>query len=41
MGIEIDFVLAAALKAVVFTQPITEISTRDFSWGVKAASAYG
>jgi hypothetical protein len=23
------------------TQPLTEMSTRDISWGVKAAGAYG
>jgi len=23
------------------TQPLTELSTRDISWGVKAAGAYG
>ena len=27
--------------AVGSTQPLTEMSTRDISWGVKAADAYG
>jgi len=27
--------------ALVSTQPLTEMSTRDISWGVKAASAWG
>ena len=27
--------------ALGLTQPLTEMSTRNLSWGVKAASAYG
>jgi len=27
--------------ALVLTQPLTEMSTKNISWGVKAASAYG
>jgi len=27
--------------ALVLTQPLTEMSTRNISWGVKAAGAYG
>jgi hypothetical protein len=27
--------------ALVSTQPLTEMSTRNISWGVKAAGAYG
>ena len=27
--------------ALVSTQPVTEMSTRNISWGVKAAGAYG
>ena len=26
---------------LVLTQPLTEMSTRNISWGVKAAGAYG
>jgi hypothetical protein len=27
--------------ALGWTQPLTEMSTRNISWGVKAAGAYG
>jgi hypothetical protein len=29
------------IMALGLTQPLTEISTRNFSWGVKAVGAYG
>jgi hypothetical protein len=39
MGFFIDFTLLGALWALGLTQPPTEMSTRDISWGVKAAGA--
>jgi hypothetical protein len=35
----IDIILPTV--ALGLTQPLTEVSTRDISWGVKAAGAYG
>jgi hypothetical protein len=37
----IDIILLGALCPWSSTQPVTEMSTRDDSWGVKAAGAYG
>jgi len=35
----IDIILPAVLWHLGFTQPVTEMSTRNISWGVKAAGA--
>jgi hypothetical protein len=35
----IDIILQAALMALGSTQPLTEMSTSNISWGVKAAGA--
>jgi len=37
----IYIILPAALWPLGLTQPLTEMSTRNVSWGVKAAGAYG
>ena len=37
----IDIILPAALCPWGSTQPLTEMSTRNISWGIKAAGAYG
>jgi len=36
----IDIILPAALWLWRLTQPLTEMSTRNISWEVKAAGAY-
>ena len=35
----VDIVLPAALWPLGSTQPLTEMSTRNISWGVKVAGA--
>ena len=37
--VSLEFFIDIILPALVSTQPLTEISTMDISWGVKAASA--
>jgi hypothetical protein len=37
----IHIILPAALEIMVLTQTPTEMRTRDISWEVKAAGAYG
>jgi len=37
----IDIIFPAALCNLASTQPLTEMSTRSMSWGVKAAGAKG
>jgi len=37
----IDIILPATLMALGLTQPLTELSTRNVAWGVKAAGALG
>jgi len=37
----IDIILPAALCPRGSTRPLTEMSTKDVSWGVKAAGVYG
>jgi len=37
----IHIILRAALWPLGLTQPLTEMSTRNISWGVKAADAWG
>jgi hypothetical protein len=37
----IVIILPVALWTLGLTQPLTEMSTRNISWGVKAAGAYG
>jgi hypothetical protein len=34
-----DLILVSAFSSLGFTQPVTEMSTRDLPWGVKAAGA--
>jgi len=41
LGLFIDVILLATLWPWESTQPLTEMSTRNISWGVKAAGAYG
>jgi hypothetical protein len=36
-----DIILLVALCPLVLTQPLTEMSTRNISWGVKVAGAQG
>ena len=35
----IDIILPAALITLGLAQPLTEMSTRNISWGIKAAGA--
>jgi hypothetical protein len=37
----IDIILPGRTMALGLTQPLTEMSTRNITWGVKAAGAYG
>ena len=39
MEVFIDIVLPATIMALGSTQPLTEMSTRNIFWGIKAAGA--